>query len=927
MSRPSESVPWHRLPAALALAGALAACGAEGPDRTLALAKADLAKNERSAAVLRLRGALQENPDAAELRFLLGRVLLELGDPVDAEKELRRAWEQGFDPEQAKPLVARALIERGEHRQVLRDFSAQQFRGAEARADVLVSHAYAHLAEGNLEAARLAVRQAIEAKPDHRRALIVQSLVRQSDGELEQATAGIDAVLAEGAASVEALRAKASIAEARGDRPVAIDALRRIARLTPRDIGAHHQAIVLLLREGRTDEARAQVQAMRRAAAQHPLTAHAQAMVAVRERNLVAARDHLAEALKLDPAFAPSLLLAGSVNAQLGAFEVAEKHLQTLLAKNPGNLAGQQAMIGILLSTGRTDQAKAMAQRLLGAAPDHPNALMAAAAVHLQTGDPRKAEPLFQKATASDPKQHRAYTGLALARLESGEHERVIQDLMSASAADESEVEADSLLLRYYVAKGQFDKALEVVATIARKQPGEGRLLNLEGEVLAAAGRTEEARAAFEKAFETRPDFMPPLRNLARLDLAENKPERARKRFEEAIARWPEEPRILVTYAQFLTVTKADPDTVRRTLEHAVAVSPGDAETRIALTKFHADRRDLDRALTATEAAVAAIPGDVRLLALLAEVQSRAKKPELAAVTLAKAIALAPDSASLLVGLSDAQLAHGAEGAALDSARKAVTLQPADGQAVTRVVTLEQRAGRPAEALKAARELQKLRPDDATGYLLEGRIHRAARNSSEAARVYRLGLQNAGAPQIAIALHQLLRSAGRPAEAEKLAAEWVKAHPRDKAMRAYLAETALTSGDYRNAFRAYAALAEDYPSDARIANNLAWAAYRMGEPTSVHHAQRAYRLAPDDPNVMDTLGWLLVEFGEVRRGTELLRQAVAAAPEEPGLRLHLAKALLKLGDKHGARWELDEIAKLGDRYPRQEEVRRLRAGL
>ena len=68
---------------------------------------------------------------------------------------------------------------------------------------------------------------------------------------------------------------------------------------------------------------------------------------------------------------------------------------------------------------------------------------------------------------------------------------------------------------------------------------------------------------------------------------------------------------------------------------------------------------------------------------------------------------------------------------------------------------------------------------------------------------------------------------------------------------------------------------------------------------------------------MDTLGWLLVEKGETARGVELLRRAVDLAPGSAELRLHLAKALLKAGDKVGAaRKELAELTKLARPTPR-----------
>ena len=67
----------------------------DNPEKLVASAKESLAKNDRSAAVIQLKNALQKNPDLGEARLLLGKALLEQGDLAAAEKELRRARELG----------------------------------------------------------------------------------------------------------------------------------------------------------------------------------------------------------------------------------------------------------------------------------------------------------------------------------------------------------------------------------------------------------------------------------------------------------------------------------------------------------------------------------------------------------------------------------------------------------------------------------------------------------------------------------------------------------------------------------------------------------------------------------------------------------------------------------------------------------------
>ena len=91
--------------AAAIAAAVLAACGDTNPEALLASGKEHLSKNDRTAAVIQLKNALQQNPKLAEARYLLGRTLLDMGDMAAAEKELRKALE--FEYPAGRPTLSR----------------------------------------------------------------------------------------------------------------------------------------------------------------------------------------------------------------------------------------------------------------------------------------------------------------------------------------------------------------------------------------------------------------------------------------------------------------------------------------------------------------------------------------------------------------------------------------------------------------------------------------------------------------------------------------------------------------------------------------------------------------------------------------------------------------------------------------------------
>ena len=135
--------------------------------------------------------------------------------------------------------------------------------------------------------------------------------------------------------------------------------------------------------------------------------------------------------------------------------------------------------------------------------------------------------------------------------------------------------------------------------------------------------------------------------------------------------------------------------------------------------------------------------------------------------------------------------------------------------------------------------------------------------------------------------------------------------------------SALGKKDYPSAARQYKALLEIAPNNVMLLNNVAWASGQMKDPKALEYAEKASKLAPNDPAVLDTLGKLLVEKGENARAVEALQKATQIAPNVPTIRLNLARVLIKSGQKDAAKKELNALVKLGNKFPDQDEVAKL----
>jgi putative PEP-CTERM system TPR-repeat lipoprotein len=916
--------------AALALALTtllLVSCGRDSPEVLVASAKQYLEKKELRSAAIQLRNALQKMPENAEARFLLGSTLLDAGDPISAEKELRRALEYGYSPDAIYPLLARALLEQGATDKLVSELKDKRLRDPGAQAMLLGLEGDAYIRMRKPTEARAAFEAALQAKPDSPKGQLGQAWIKLMDRDLKSAAEITDKVLAGAPEFVDALMLKAELLTAQGDSAAAIKAYEKVIALQPSNISAYYGRVALLTRARQFDQASAALREMQKVAPRHPRTYFAQALLALAQGKPADAREPLEYILKVAPKHLPTLLLAGTAEYQLRSYTRALDYFRRALAQAPSQPYTRRMLTATYLRSGEPQEALKTFEPLLKTVNNDPQLLALAGEVYLSNNEPERAADYFQRAVAADPKGVEARTRLGQLRLVTGDVDRAIQDLEAASAADEHQIQADLVLIANYFRQREFDKALAAAQNLEKKQPDNPLAQNLLGAIYLAKRDSASARKKFEQALALRKDYAPALYNLARLDLAENKPDQAKRRYEAILAQQPNNEVALLGLADLLVATKAPESEVLVTLEKAVSGNPGSAQARIALIRFHLQRRDAQSALSAAEQAQAKLPDNLQIMELLGMAQQTSGDANQAIATFNKVVTAAPKSPQPLILLAGAQLAAKDVAAAKRSLRQALDLNPNLVQVRQQLAMLSLQQGKPDEALAEAKEVQKRFPKQPTGYLMEGDVEAAQKKWPTAATAYREALKLGDSTIAATRLHVALEQSGKAGEADAFARSWVKDNPKDTAFLLYLADRSLRGKHYKTASQLYKTVIGLEPRNAVALNNLAFVAEQLGDPDAIKYAEQALSIAPESPAIQDTLGWLLVEKGDVARGVDLLKKAAARAPNAADVRLHLAKALIKTGDRSGARDELEAIMKLDRQTAARAEAQRLLATL
>jgi len=892
------------------IAGLLSGCGGDSPETLIASGKEFLAKNDSKAAVIQFKNALQQNPNSGEARFFLGKALLEEGDARGAEVELRKAYDLKYEPNFTVPLLAKAMLAMGQSKKVIEEFANLELNG-EAAASLKTSLSLAYRSIGNSEAAQNALKAALNAKSDYIPALLIEARTKFAQEDVAGAIAIVDGVLSKTPGDADALLLKGSFIAFKGDQTGAVELYRKAVQSKPDHLAAHTAIFSALMQKGMVDDAAKQLEEMKKVAPKGPQTLYLESQLAYQRKDYKKARDITQQLLKLAPENPLFQQLAGATEYQLGSYAQAETLLNKALQQAPELGMARKMLIANYLRTGQTPKAISTLQPVLDKIEKDPAFLSLAGDAYLQSGDSKKAEEFYAKASKLDPDNPARRTSLALANMAQGNVSAATVELEHISETDKGTT-ADRALIASYLRRNELDKALQAIKVLQAKTPNDPATFSMLGRIYLAKKDTASARQNFEKALALNPAYAPAYATLAAIDIAENKPADARRRFETVLVTSPNNSTALLALAKLTASTGGKPEEVVALINKALSGNPNDATPRVALIEYYLANQEPKKAVTSAQEALAAIPDKPELLLVAGQAQMLTGETNQALATYAKLAALQPTSPIPDMLIAEVQFATKNYEEAAKSLRKALTIKPDQLKAQRNLILTYLAAGKPKEA---------------TGFALEGDIQVSEKQWSEAASAYRTGLKLTPSTELAIRLHKSLVAAQNNVEAEKTANDWIKAHPKDLGFRLHLGDVATARKDYTAAIQQYRSVIEQQPDNALALNNLAWAAGQAKSPKAIEYAEKANKLAPNQPAFMDTLAMLMAEKGDTAGAIILLQKAVEIAPQAAAIRLNLARVLISAGKKEEAQRQLDNLAKLGDKFADQEEVTRLKKTL
>ncbi len=928
LCQPARS--WH---AALMFAASLALAACDGSEHAKQLASVEqrLAADDIDGAVIVARTALQSQGKSAPARLLLAKALLASGDHNGAEIEADRAAALGMTPANLALVRAQLLLAKRKPAEVLQQFKSKVPDEPKAAAELRVHLAQAHRELGDLEAAAAEVAKAVAAAPQLATALILQARLAAARGDGETARRLADQVLAADPNLAPGWVLKGDLlARLASDMPGALAAYRRAAELRPKLAVAHSGAIELLLRTGQHSAAAEAVEAMSRALPDNGTAMYYQALVAYLQGRYAQARDITHRLVRGAPDQLPAVYLAGLVQARLGEVHQARAHLTKAVLLAPEAHEPRRELAALQVRAGQPRDALDTLRPVIAADSRDPGVFTTVGRAHAELGDFAAADAAFARAARLAPGAGAVRVEVGRSLIAQGQVDLGLRELQLAGNSEDAAVEATLAQVAVHMKRGDAASALKAVDTFAARRPKAALADHVRGRILQTRGDRAGARASYEAALAKEPRLLAAVSSLADLDLAEDKLDEARRRYEALLKLEPRSAPSMIALAAITRRAGGSRADASRWIDRAVVASPTDAAIWRQAIELHRREGDDEAALARAQAALVVLPDHPEVLADLAAVQLAGGERRQAVTHLLRLVHLLPNSADAHLRLAEAQLASGDRGAASDHVLRAHKLAPTWPPAVRAAMRMAALEGDARGAAALAWRVREAAPKDALGWLVEAEFEAMRGQWGRALPLLREAHAVQPGTATAVALHGALArpEAGAPASAAReFEAAWLRTNPGDAVFMAYLGRAAAGRGDYSLAALRLKQAHQADPRNALLLNDLAYAQVQARDPGALATAERARRLAPYLPAVIDTLAAALAAGGQVEPAIARQREALALAPKSLPLRLRLAQLQAQAGQTEKAREEARRVLAMQPREPERAAAEKLLARL
>ena len=583
------------------------------------------------------------------------------------------------------------------------------------------------------------------------------------------------------------------------------------------------------------------------------------------------------------------------VNLALALFDLgfiadSRKELMTVLDRTPAN---GEALI-LLAESSFTPAAMTECEDHItrANASDQPPVMLAAATLELRRGNLEASSRTLERIVQSAPEFSRA---LALQGnlLRFQKHpEDALTALKKASDLAGPRSTERGHYAKLLVALGRQDDAVNLLKEATRKAPDYLPNWRMLARLAFNAGDNAAAAENLSKVLAKCPLDPEAALLQSQLWLLSKEPAKAVKLLEDLTKNFPARPQFELTLGKaYLAVD--DCPKAETTLDRVLTLLPGDAEAILLRSALHLKDGQPADAIRLTQALLTSHPNNGMAQDLLVSAYCAANRLDEAIELLRQQVAASPKEPNPQLRLGQLLRTKGKNTEARATFEQILLVSPDQFVALAQLVALDEQDGNREQALARVNTYLSKHPESSQACLFKAQLCYAHKDFKTAETAAQKAIELKPDDTLGYLLLVRAQNAdGRPQQAVQRIQELLRSSPNNLALRMCLGALLEETGKPAEARACYEEMLKLSPDFAPACNNLACilATIPGNLDKALENARKARSLAPDDPSISDTNGWILWLRGDYRRALPFLTEAANGLPESAPVIYHLAMA-------------------------------------
>lgn len=903
----------------------LTACGVDNSfEAHMVRANQFAEESKYKSAVIELKSALSEDGKSAEARWLLGKVYLESGDVLSAEKELQRARDLGWADNDVVPALAESMLAQGKFAEI-RQLSERELEPA-SQVRLLAAKAHSAISQGETQQASRYVSKALNKDPISTHALFAKARISYTQGDLDAADEDLKELMAVAPENADVWSLLGDVRAGQRRLEDALAAYSQAIEFQTNNYAVMFKRGLLSLRLENFESAQLDVDELLKVVPQHPGANYIQGLLHFNAARYPEAITALSVAEPVYSQFPLVLFFLGSAQLIEGKLDQAVVQAARFHNLQPQSIPGRKLLATIRLQQGKNDDVQELLATVLASNPEDIGALNLMASALLRDDKAEEGITLLTKVAELQPDSPIAQVRLGAGLLVTGKGGDAERHIEAALDLNPEFQEADILLVLNHLQNQAYEAAIAAAKAYRLRNPTSVTPLNLLGRVYQQAGQNAKAKESFEDVLKRDASDPGANHNLAQIAISEGDFKSARGYY-QGILKDRQDFLLALIQLALLEARQGNGEEVVILLERARVAHPESLDPRLLLGRYYLSANRPEKVATLFSELEEGQKNSPQVLELTALAQLASKDHGDAQYTLEQLMKTLPESAAMHHLMAQALSGSGRDKRAIAELNSALAL---DENYLPSRLALARIALRKQHMPEFDQHLDKLvesAPENPEVLLLRAA---AARRDGEGAKAVKFAeqafaLAPATATLLALGLH--MESSASNEEALELYSEWLDQHPEDVAVRLAIAGrfgVANREGEAKDQYEEVIRIDED---NVVALNNLAWYLRDEDSETALEYARRASTLQKDSSAVLDTLAVVEFKNKQYEQAKRSVLRALKLTPTHPSMLYHKAMILVALEDGATALKILEELYESGAEFPEQEDAKQLRISL